>query len=83
MKKSTTWRRVREFWHQYWHWLLKIESNPNKKLNLRGRSLEHTTLPLPLVPRSTDWANWAFDTKVQQVNIFYVMNVCKLLKKRK
>ena len=62
---------------------LKIESNANKKWHLLGMSLEHTTLPLPLVPRSIDWANWAFDTKVQQVNIFYVMNVLKLLKKRK
>ena len=43
---------------------LKNESNASKKWNLLGMSLEHTTLPLLLVPRSTDWANWAFDTKV-------------------
>ena len=48
---------------------LEIESNPNKKWNLLGMSLEHTTLPL-LVPRSTDWANGPIDTNVEQLNIF-------------
>ena len=41
---------------------LKIESNPNKKWNPLGMSLEHKTLPL-FAPRSTDWANGAFDYK--------------------
>ena len=49
--------------------LIKRESNPNKKWNLVHRSLEHTTLPL-LAPRSTDWANGAFDTNIEQINIF-------------
>ena len=31
-------------------------------------SLEHRTLML-LTPRFTDWANSAFDTNVQQINI--------------
>ena len=43
--------------------------------------LEHTTLRL-LAPRSTDWANWPLDTNVPQINIFYAMNVRKLLKMR-
>ena len=29
------------------------------------------TLPL-LAPRSTDWANGAFDTNVEQINIFFM-----------
>ena len=45
-------------------------------------SLEHRTLPL-LVSRSTDWAIGPLDTNVLQIYIFYVMNVRKLLKKRK
>ena len=32
-------------------------------------SLEHTALPL-LVPRSTNWANGAFDINVQEINMF-------------
>ena len=45
-------------------------------------SLEHTTLPL-LAPRSTKWANGAFDTNVAQINIFQAVSARKLLKKRK
>ena len=60
----------------------KRESNPNKKWNLVRMSLEHTTLPL-LAPRSTDWANRPLDTNVIQIKTFYLMNVPKLLKKRK
>ena len=41
-------------------------------------------MTLPLVAlRSTNWANWPFDTNVLQIYIFYVMNVHKLIKKRK
>ena len=32
-------------------------------------SLQHRNLLL-LAPHSTDWANGAFDTNVQQINIF-------------
>ena len=46
----------------------KGQSNPNKKWNLARVSLEHTTLPLS-VPRSTNWANGAFDTIEEQDNI--------------
>ena len=46
----------------------KGESNPNIKWNLARVSLEHTTLPLS-VPRSTNWANGAFDTNEEQDNI--------------
>ena len=48
---------------------LKKESNRNKNWNVSRVSLEHKTLPL-LTPRSTDWANGPFDTKVTQINIF-------------
>ena len=48
---------------------LKRESNPNKKWNLIRMSLEHRTLLL-LARSSTDWGNGAFDTNVQQINIF-------------
>ena len=60
---------------------LKSETNPNKKWNLVRESLEHTTLPL-LAPRSTDWASGPLHTNALQINNFYAMNVCKLLKKR-
>ena len=60
---------------------LKRETNPNKKWNLVRMSLEHTTLPL-LAPLSTDWASGPLDRNVLQINNFYAMNVCKLLKKR-
>ena len=60
---------------------LKRETNPNKKWNLVRMSLEHTTLPL-LEPRSTSWASGPLDINVLQINNFYAMNVCKLLKKR-
>ena len=53
---------------------LKRESNPDKKLNLVGMSLERRTLPL-LAPRSTHWANRTFDTSVVQNNIF-LCNEC-------
>ena len=43
-------------------------------------SVEHRTLPL-LAPRSTNWANGPLDTNVEQIHIFYAMNVRKLLKK--
>ena len=61
---------------------LKRESNPNKKWNLVHMSLEHRNLAL-LAPCSTDWANGPFDTNVEEISIFYAMNVRKLLKKRK
>ena len=48
---------------------LNRQSNPNKKWNLVRMSLEHTTLQL-LAPHSTDWTNGAFDTNIQQINIF-------------
>ena len=48
---------------------LQRASIPNKKRNLVRMSLEHRTLLL-LAPRSTDWANGAFDTTIQQINIF-------------
>ena len=44
-------------------------------------SIEHMTLLL-LAPRVlTDWASRPFDTNELQINIFYAVNVCKLLKK--
>ena len=61
---------------------LKIESDPNKKWNLLGMSLELSTLPL-LTPRSTNWANGLLDTNVLEIKIFNAMNVSKQLKKRK
>ena len=61
---------------------LKRESNPNKKWILVRMRLEHTMLPW-LAPRSTDWATGPFDTNVLQIKTFYVMNVRKLLKKKK
>ena len=45
-------------------------------------SLEPTTLQL-LVPDSTAWAIGPLDTNVEQINIFYTMNVLKQHKKRK
>ena len=45
-------------------------------------TIEHMTLPL-VAPRSADWAKRPLDINVLQINVIYVMNVRKLLKKRK
>ena len=44
-------------------------------------SIELMTLPL-LAPRSTDWASGPLDITTHQINSFYTINACKLLKKR-
>ena len=44
--------------------------------------LEHTTLPMSALC-SADLANGPLDTNVLQINSFYVVNVRKLIKKRK
>ena len=59
---------------------LKRETDPNKKWNRVRMSLEHTALPL-LAPRSADWASGPLDTNVLQINIFYAVNICKVLKR--
>ena len=60
----------------------KRESNANKKRSFVRVSLEYRTLKL-LASRPTNWANVTLDTSVLQIKIFNVMNVRKLLKKRK
>ena len=52
----------------------KRENNANKKRNLVLVSLEHRSQPL-LAPRPTNWVIGPFDTKVEQINNFYTMNV--------
>ena len=59
---------------------VKRETNANKKWNLVRMSLELTALTL-LAPGFTDWAGGPLDTNGIQINNFYAMNVCKLLKK--
>ena len=60
--------------------LVKKRKQSKWKVNVVRVSLEHTTLPL-LVPRSTNWANRAFDINEQEMNIFKNWINAKYLKR--